>query len=78
MYLESLEGSKNTNSMSPPPPRDGIVQHHPSPSILDLSWKEGGRRNFPKQASKVGIQHQVEIIPKAGTSSDENNRKSDS
>jgi hypothetical protein len=35
-------------------------------NMIDLSWKNGGRE-YPKRASNVGPEYQVDSIPLAGT-----------
>lgn len=39
-------------------------------SMLDLSWKNGGRE-YPKHASNIGPDYQVDSIPLAGTYQDQ-------
>lgn len=41
-----------------------------SSSMIDLSWKNGGRE-YPKRSSNVGPEYQVHSIPLAGTYQDQ-------
>jgi hypothetical protein len=68
--LESLVGKKKALAPSINRPRrraDPMKKRESSGSnMIDLSWKNGGRE-YPKRASNIGPDYQVDIIPLAGT-----------
>ena len=73
--LEKLVGKKEGLEPSIARPRRRAVAKKPKressgSSMIDLSWKNGGRE-YPKRASNVGPEYQVDIIPLAGTYEDQ-------
>lgn len=65
---------RNTNTLSSPSRSTSPKPKHTT--MLDLSWKDGGK-NFPKRVSKVGANYQATEIPKAGTWKDPENEGSE-
>jgi hypothetical protein len=73
--MEKLVGKKEGPEPSIARPRRRAVPKKPKressgSNMIDLSWKNGGRE-YPKRASNVGPEYQVDSIPLAGTYQDQ-------
>jgi hypothetical protein len=73
--MENLVMKKKGPAASIARPRRRAVPKTPKressgSSMIDLSWKNGGRE-YPKRASNIGLEYQVDSIPLAGTYQDQ-------
>jgi hypothetical protein len=72
--MESLVGKKKGLGPSIARPRrrekPKAKRESSGSNMIDVSWKNGGRE-YPKRASNVGPEYQVDSIPLAGTYRDQ-------